>query len=133
MRDDPTKGEVPELEVINTTVSRRQRTISLLLDNGITDRYALVRRPDGDVHWSLDSFTRTDVGGPLQWHSHSGRVSVGDVVARVPDAMRDVLRWTREEIEDGVDVMDVDVFSRETRRRALERLAFEVEAIGRAA
>lgn len=119
---------VPDVEIINTTVSARHRTISLLLASGVTDRYALIRRPNGEVYWSLDSFTREDGGGPLRWAGHGGRVTVADVIARVPAAARDILRWTREEIEDGPDVYEIDLFSRENRRRSLERLAAELEA-----
>ena len=121
------------VEVISTTVSRRERTINLLLESGDTDRYALIRRPSGDVHWSLDTFTRHGVGEPLQWTRHGGRLTVGEVITRVPGCRRDVVRWTTEEIEDGPDTVDVDIFGRDVRRRALERLAAELHAVDAAA
>jgi hypothetical protein len=119
--------------MINTTVSARHRTIALLLESGATDRYALIRRPNGDVHWVYDTFTRASVGSPLEWASHGGRLTVGEVLARVPGCRREIVRWTAQELEDGPDVMDVDIFSREVRRRALERLAAELDGVERAA
>ena len=115
-------------DVLSTTVSPRHRTISLLLENGDTARFALVRRPNGDVHWSLDTFTREHPGDPLQWAGHGGRLTVGQVLTALPGCRRDVLRWTTEEIEDGPDAIDVDIFARDARRRALERLAAELRA-----
>ena len=121
------------VDVISTTVSPRQRTINLLLESGETDRYALIRRPNGDVHWSLDTFTREHVGDPLRWTRHGGRLTVGEVLDRLPSCRRDVVRWTLEEIEDGPDSLDVDIFGRDARRRALERLAAELHAADAAA
>jgi hypothetical protein len=113
----PTSPGVGSLEVVNTTVSPRHRSISLLLDSGDTARYALVRRPDGDVHWSLDTFASEHVGGPLQWTGHIGRLTVAQVLNSVPSCRRDVVRWTEEEVEDGVNAISVDIFSGAVRRR----------------
>ena len=124
---------MPPVEVLSTTVSPRHRTINLLLDSGDTDRYALVRRPNGDVHWSHDTFTREHPGDPLQWSGHTGRLTVGEVLARIPGCRRDVLRWTTEELEDGIDAIDVDIFARDARGRALQRLAAELAAAEAAA
>lgn len=116
------------LEVITTTVAPRSRSISLLLANGETLRYALVSRPNGDVHWVVDRFTCENVGEPLQWAAHHGRLTVGDVVTHLPHCARDIIRWTREEIESGPDADGGDIFARDTRRRALDRLAVELRA-----
>ena len=61
------------------------------------------------------------------------RLSVADVLERVPGCRREVVRWTSEEIEDGPEAFDVDLFSRDARRRALERLAAELRALEPAA
>jgi hypothetical protein len=117
---------VPQVEVINTTLSTRHRTVSVLLDNGVTQRYCLMRRQTGEVGWVLDSFTTDVVGAPLTWAAHGGALRVADVLDRLPGAAREVRRWTEQEIEDGVDVVEVDLFSRDRRRRALERLVQEL-------
>jgi len=121
------------VEVINTTVSPRHRTISLLLDNGETARFALLRKPNGDVYWSLDMFTRAAPAEPLEWTGHIGRLTVDDVVRRLPACENDIVRWTLDEIEDGADVGDLDIFARDARARALERLRAELGRIHRAA
>lgn len=130
----PTNGGVPDaVEVINTTVSSRHRTISLLLDNGDTARFALLRKPSGDVYWSLDMFTRAAAAEPLEWAGHIGRLTVDEVVRRMPSCEDDIVRWTVDEIEDGTDVGDLDIFARDARGRALERLRAELGRIHRAA
>jgi hypothetical protein len=121
------------VEVISTTVSSRERSISVLLENGLTERYAHLRRPNGGVSWTLDQFTREMAGGPLVWAAHGGTLTVAEVLERIPGARRDVLRWTQEELDDGPDILEVDIFSRENRRRALERLAYELAVADRAA
>ena len=124
---------MPELEVINTTVSPRHRTISLLLDNGKTARFALMRMPNGDVYWSLDLFTRAAPAEPAQWNAHIGRLTVAEVVRRLPHCERDIVRWTTDEIEDGAESFELDIFARDVRRRALDRLGAELATIDRAA
>jgi hypothetical protein len=124
---------VPDVEIINTTVSARHRSISLLLDTGETARFALLRRENGDVHWSLDMFTRAAPAEPLEWSSHRGRLTVGDVCSRLPHLTRDIARWTQEEIDDGPDSLGGDIFARDARRRALERLAAEMRLVDVAA
>jgi hypothetical protein len=121
------------VEVINTTVSPRHRTISLLLDNGETARFALLRKPNGDVYWSLDMFTRAAAAEPLEWNGHIGRLTVDEVVRRLPRCETDIVRWTLDEIEDGADVVDLDIFARDARHRALERLRAELARVPRAA
>jgi hypothetical protein len=125
---------VPEaVEVINTTVSPRHRTISLLLDNGETARFALLRKPNGDVYWSLDMFTRAAAAEPLEWSGHIGRLTVDEVVRRLPACENEVIRWTADELEDGPDIADLDIFARDARGRALERLRAELGRVHRAA
>jgi hypothetical protein len=118
------RGDVP-VEVITTKVSSQHRTITLLLDSGETARYALIRRPTGQVAWFYDTFRPEVGGGPLQWASHGGRVTVGEVLALVPAARRDILRWTDEELEDGADLIELDIFARDVRAKWLAQLAAE--------
>jgi hypothetical protein len=120
---------VPELEIITTKISAQHRTITLVLGSGDTARYALIRRPNGQVGWFYDTFRPEDGGGPLQWATHGGRVTVGDVLAMVPAARREILRWTTEELEDGPNLLELDIFARDTRRRALETLEAERLAV----
>jgi hypothetical protein len=109
--------------IVHTSVSRRRRTIQQLLDSGDTDRFALIRRPDGDIAWFQDVFAGTE------WTGHVGRVTVAYVLERAPLLRREILRWTREEIEDGPDDADSDIFVRDIRRRALKLLAAELVAV----
>jgi hypothetical protein len=124
---------VPDVEILTTTVSARHRTVSLLLSNGETARFALLRKPNGDVFWSLDMFTRAAPAEPLEWSGHIGRLAVAEVVRRLPACAADVVRWTSEEIEDGVDAVELDIFAADVRRRSLERLAAELAEVPRAA
>ena len=124
---------VPEVEVLNTTVSPRHRTISLLLDNGDTARFALLRKPNGDVYWSLDMFTRAAPAEPLEWNGHIGRLTADEVVRRLPACAAEIVRWTAEEIEDGWELVELDIFARDARRRALERLGAELARVDQAA
>jgi hypothetical protein len=119
----PKKNPVFPTRSLTTTVSARQRTISVLLETGVTERYCLMRRTSGEVRWVLDSFKNG------AWTAHGGTLTVADVVERIPDAARDVIRWTEREVEDGVDVVEVDLFSRERRRECLARLASELGEI----
>ncbi len=113
----------PSSAALSTTVSARERSVSVLHESGVTERYCLLRRPNGEVRWVLDSFEDGT------WTAHGGVLSVGDVIARVPDAARDVVRWTEQELEAGIDVVEVDLFSRDRRKRSLERLANELAAL----
>jgi hypothetical protein len=122
---------VRDIEILSTTVSPRHRTISLLLSNGETARFALLRKPNGDVYWSLDMFTRAAPAEPLEWNGHIGRLTVDEVVRRLPACATDIIRWTTEEIDEGVD--DFDIFAADVRRRALQRLADELAQTPRAA
>ncbi len=124
---------MPPVEVINTTVSPRHRTISLLLDNGQTARFALLRKPNGDVYWSLDMFSRAAPAEPLEWSGHIARLTADEVARRLPRCAADVIRWTSEEIDDGWDLVELDIFARDVRRRALERLTAELALVDQAA
>ena len=110
--------------VISTTVSTPTRSINVLLETGTTERLALVQASSGDVHWRHDRFGLGHRGP--EWLGHVGRLTVAEVLARVPDCERHVIAWTREEIEAGPDEVDFDIFQRDARRRALERLAAEL-------
>jgi hypothetical protein len=105
---------------LTTTVSPTQRTISVLLESGETERYALAQTREGDLFWRQDTFAGA------AWVGHGGRLTVGDVVARVPSCARHVVAWTRAEIELGADLPDADVFVRAIRRDALARLTREL-------
>jgi hypothetical protein len=120
-------------DLLSTAVSSIQRTINLLRLDGTTDRLALVRRPDGDVHWRHDVFTHDEETGALRWVAYGGRLTVPEVLARAPHCEREILRWTREEVEDGPDIVEVDLFSRDTRCRALALLEAELAGVRRAA
>ena len=50
------------------------------------------------------------------------------MLARVPQCERQVVDWTREEIELGPHPVGVDAFAGAVRRQALERLAGELHA-----
>jgi hypothetical protein len=113
---------------VSTTVSVLTRSINVLVDDGKTERFALVRGNNGEVHWRHDVFGPRDDHGQTPWIDHSGRLTVGEVLERIPKCARDVRRWTRDEIELGADDGDVDIFSREVRRRSLDRLADELGA-----
>ena len=118
--------------VISTTVSTPTRSISVLLETGTTERFALVQASSGDVYWRHDLFGLRDGGGP-KWLGHVGRLSVSEVLARVPTCERHVIAWTHEEIEAGPDEAGFDIFQRDARRRSLERLAAELAGVGAAA
>ena len=113
------------MTVISTTVSTPTRSINVLLETGTTERFALVQASNGDVHWRHDRFGMSDFGDP-RWLGHVGRLTVGDVLEQVPSCERHVIAWTREEIEAGPDEAGFDIFQRDTRRRALERLSAEL-------
>ena len=115
--------------VVNTTTSGLQRTIQVVLDTGEVERFALARRPDGGVAWRHDTFT-TEGGAPGAgtWIAHNGRLTVAGVLARVPSCRREILEWTRNEIDDGADDFDLDIFSRAVRRDDLVRLEVELRA-----
>ena len=107
---------------LSTTISPSQRSISVLLESGETERYALAQSRDGDVYWRQDTFAAS------AWVGHGGRLTVGQVLARVPGCERQVVAWTREEIELGPDLPDADMFVRAIRADALKRLARELDA-----
>lgn len=115
--------------VINTTTSGLQRTIQLLLDTGEVERFALARRRDGGVAWRHDTFMADGTApGAQSWVAHGGRVTVAEVLARVPKCRREIIDWTRDEIADGADGPDLDIFRRAERAKDLALLDAELRA-----
>lgn len=113
---------------LQTTVSAMQRTITVLYSNGVDERYALFRSHRGDVHWRLDEFRAPEhPGQEPRWVACHGRVSVADVIDRLPDQAHTAVDWTRNEIELGTVVTD-DIFSAMRREEALARLQAELDA-----
>lgn len=113
--------------VLATTVSASQRAITIQHADGHSDRLALIRHRDGDVHWRRDGFAVDEKSG-MQWERHDGRLTVAQVLEQALQCERDVERWTREELEDGADLIELDIFERAVRARALEKLAAELAA-----
>jgi hypothetical protein len=108
---------------MSTTVSVLTRSISVLLESGESERLALVRTPEGDVHWRHDLFGAYDErSGSQPWIAFFGRLTVDQVLALVPQCEREVVLWTREEIECGPDDVDGDIFVKAARREALAAL-----------
>lgn len=116
-------------DVISTTVSMFNRSINVLVSSGETERFALVPAGGGELFWRHDTFGADDDSGRAsQWLAHGGRLTVGQVLARVPQCRREVLRWTREEIEAGPHHFDLDLFEQHARQASLARLADELAA-----
>ena len=69
---------------LQTTVSVRQRTITVRCANGVDERYALFRFDRGEVYWRLDKFCGLDDFGQPRWVDYVGRLSVGQVIGRCP-------------------------------------------------
>lgn len=113
---------------LNTIARPSQRTITVSYANGVDERYALFRFRDGDVGWRLDEFRvsgdPSDVGS---WLDSYGRLTVAEVVERLPEHGRLVHEWTRREIALGTVVAD-DIFTAMTREQALSRLSAECDA-----
>ncbi len=114
---------------LGTTVSPLQRTIGVRLSTGEIERYALTQTREGDVFWRQDWFA-ADTGAPSggAWVGHGGRLTVGEVVERLPACARQIVQWTREEIELGAALPDADMFVRAVRADALKRLDRELAA-----
>ena len=116
-------------EPIHTTVSVAQRTITQLLTDGRTVRYALAATSDGDVYWRQDTFAAADdLIQPLRWLSHEAPLTVAAVVAAVPKCEDTIRAWTRAEIEDAFAGADLDALGRERRARAIVRLREQLRA-----
>jgi hypothetical protein len=114
-----------------TTVSVRTRSISVLLESGDSERLALVRTPEGDVHWRHDLFGRIDdATGTSPWLAHFGKLTVEQVLALVPHCERVVVEWTRDEIDCGPEDVDGDIFVQHARRDALAALDAQLAAAG---
>ena len=111
--------------VISTNVSVMSRSINVLMSDGTTERFALVAATDGGVHWRHDIFDLT-AAGERTWIRHGGLLSVAEVLSHIPSCGRHVISWTREEIEGGADLPELDIFRRDVRRRALDRLSSEL-------
>jgi hypothetical protein len=71
--------------------------------------------------------------GERSWVGHVGKLPVGEVVDRIPSCTRHVLAWTREEIEAGSELPELDIFRRDVRSRSLMRLSAELSTVRAAA
>ena len=104
------------------------RTITVSYADGRDERYALYRFDSGDVCWRLDAFQiPDDPRGIGTWIDSHGRLTVAEVIERLPAHARTIRDWTRKEIALGTVVVD-DIFSEMTRGEALARLAAELDA-----
>jgi hypothetical protein len=112
---------------LQTTVSVMQRTITVRCANGVDERYALFRFDRGEVYWRLDEFCGLDDLGQPRWTAYVARLSVGQVINRLPDQARTIADWTRKEIAVGTAVAD-DIFRAMIREDALTRLQAELNA-----
>ncbi len=111
----------------HTTARLSHRTITVSHSGGRDERYALFRFNDGDVGWRLDVFRiPDDPREPAGWTESHGRLTVGEVVDRLPAHAEAIREWTRKEIALGTVVAD-DIFSAMTREQALARLSTEVD------
>jgi hypothetical protein len=113
---------------VQTTVSVMQRTITVRCANGVDERYALFRFGRGEVYWRLDKFCGLDDFGQPRWVEYGGRLSVGQVIGRLPHQAGTIADWTRKEIALGTVVAD-DIFSAMIREEALDRLQAELDAL----
>jgi hypothetical protein len=115
--------------VIAITASPAKRAITVFRSDARTDRYALHRFPDGSVWWRADTFTSPEhPRDPERWIAYRGELTVSEVVSLVPGHTREVIAWTRSEIENGPDVLEADDLDiRERRVRSLERLRGELD------
>lgn len=112
------------MEILYTNVVSTQRSITVTYAGGLSHRFALFGPASGDVYWRLDDF-RDDPSGTPQWVASHGRLTVAEVVSRLPASTRTVLDWTRREIELGLTVSD-DIFAAMRREDALKVLADEL-------
>jgi hypothetical protein len=107
-------------QTLTITANPSRRTISVLLESGETERFALAQSRLGDVFWRQDTFAGD------AWLAHGGRRTVAEVVAQLPSCRALVRDWTQAEIELGSDLPDADVFVRHERAEALRRLDREL-------
>jgi hypothetical protein len=130
-RDDSWLEDRLAPRVIATTASPAKRAITVMRSDARTDRYALHRFPDGSVWWRGDSFTAPEhPREPERWVAYRGELTVSEVLSLLPGHAREVLAWTRTEIENGPDVLEADDPDvRDRRARSLERLRGELEAV----
>ncbi len=113
---------------LHTTIRTSHQTITIAYAGGLDERYSLFRFRDGDVGWRLDQFRfPEDARETASWAESHGRLTVGEVVDRLPGHADLVREWTRKEISLGTVIAD-DIFSAMTRERALARLGLELEA-----
>ena len=82
----------------------------------------------GSVWWRADTFSAPEhPREPERWIAYRGELTVGEVASRLPGHAREVLAWTRTEIENGPDVLEIDDPAvRDRRARSLERLRGEL-------
>jgi len=114
------------MNALSTTVSPTQRTISVLLESGEIERFALHQTREGDLFWRRDTYAGIQSGSA--WLAHGGRLTVGQGIAHLPACAKQVIAWTEEEIEIGTALPDADVFVRAARADALRRLGAELSA-----
>lgn len=112
---------------LQTTASVLQRTLTVRHANGVDERYALFRFARGEVYWRLDEFRPSEGFSERRWVACRGRLSVAQVIGRLPGQARTIAEWTRQEIALGTVVAN-DVSSATTRKEALDRLQAELHA-----
>lgn len=117
--------------MVGTNAFPSKRLIVVLRSDEKSDRYALHRFPDGSVSWRADTFTAPeDPAVPESWIAYRGELTVGEVIAQVPDQRHVVLEWTRDEIARGPAVTDSDdPLVAERREHSLTRLRDELRAV----
>jgi ABC-type transport system involved in cytochrome c biogenesis ATPase subunit len=113
----------------HTTISVAHRTITQLLANGRTVRYALAASSDGDVYWRQDTFASAeDPVQPLRWLSHRGPLTVSAVIEALPHCQETIRAWTQSEIDDAFAAADLDEIAQQRRTTAQRRLHDELRA-----
>jgi hypothetical protein len=101
------------------------RTITQLLPNGRTVRYALAPTRDGDVYWRQDTFASAeDPVQPLRWISHQGPLTI----EAVPQCQEAIRAWTQAEIDDSFAAADLDEVAQQRRTTAYVRLQDQLRA-----
>jgi hypothetical protein len=110
-------------EHVHTTISVMHRTITELLPNGRTVRWALTATRGGDVYWRQDAFAPADDPiQPLRWISHQGPLTVAAVIEAVPHCQETIRAWTQAEIDDCFAAAELDELAQQRRTTAHVRL-----------
>ena len=113
--------------LLQITPRASHRTITVSYADDRDERYALYRFASGDVCWRLDEFRIPDDPREIgTWIDSHGRLTVAEVIERLPAHARTIRDWTRKEIALGTVIAD-DIFSAMTREEALARLSDELE------